>query len=101
MGDPTLVNSPTFVIVNEYPGRVHLHHIDAYRLSGPAEFEAIGVEEMLNPRSAIIVEWADRVRDLFPDDRLTVRFEVTETTCRRLTLQAAGPRAAVLFNAAG
>jgi tRNA threonylcarbamoyladenosine biosynthesis protein TsaE len=101
VGDPAIVNSPTFVIVNEYEARVHLHHIDAYRLSGPAELEAIGVDEMFSPRSAVIIEWADRVHDVFPADRLTVSFAVTGSTCRRLTIQAAGPRAKTLIDAAG
>jgi len=99
VGDPSMVTSPTFVLVNEYAGPVYLYHIDAYRLSGPAELEAIGVEEMFTAASAVVVEWADRVLGVFPEDVLTARFDVTDTTRRRITLVSAGPQSAALVAA--
>ncbi len=58
---PRLVNSPTFVIVNEYRGRFNIFHIDAYRINTVTEFEALGFEEFIGPDSVILVEWADKV----------------------------------------
>jgi tRNA threonylcarbamoyladenosine biosynthesis protein TsaE len=55
------VNSPTFVIVNEYAGRVDIYHIDAYRLNSVAEFEMIGFDDFCYPESAVLIEWADKV----------------------------------------
>ncbi len=55
------VNSPTFVIVNEYSGRVEIYHIDAYRLSSEAEFEMLGFDDFCYPQSVVLIEWADRV----------------------------------------
>jgi tRNA threonylcarbamoyladenosine biosynthesis protein TsaE len=58
---PELVNSPTFVIVNEYRGRFDIFHIDAYRINTVAEFEALGFEEFISPESVVLIEWADKV----------------------------------------
>lgn len=62
--DPDQVNSPTFVMVNEYFGReglVHIYHIDAYRIDSLPEFEALGFEEYCRPDSVVLIEWADKV----------------------------------------
>ena len=55
------VNSPTFVIVNEYRGRFEIYHIDAYRLESVAEFEMVGFDDFCNPGSVVLIEWADKV----------------------------------------
>lgn len=59
--DSKQVNSPTFVIVNEYAGRLDIYHIDAYRLNSVAEFEMLGFDEYCTPRSVVLIEWADKV----------------------------------------
>jgi len=59
--DSKRVNSPTFVIVKEYSGRVDIYHIDAYRLSSIAEFEMIGFDEYCRPQSVVLIEWADKI----------------------------------------
>jgi tRNA threonylcarbamoyladenosine biosynthesis protein TsaE len=55
------INSPTFVIVNEYEGRLDIYHIDAYRLNGVCEFEMIGFDDFCYPQSVVLIEWADRI----------------------------------------
>ena len=55
------VNSPTFVIVNEYKGRVDIYHIDAYRLDSVGEFEMLGFDDFCYEGSAVLIEWADKV----------------------------------------
>lgn len=92
-----IVNSPTFVIVNEYSGRLHLYHIDAYRLSGADELDAIGFDEMCTAGGAVLVEWADRVIECLPADRLEISFELAGPTTRRLQLRASGPDSAALL----
>ena len=59
--DADKVNSPTFVLVNEYFGRLEIYHIDAYRLNSVAEFEQLGFEDYCHPGSAVVIEWADKV----------------------------------------
>ncbi|MFQ6036675.1 MAG: tRNA (adenosine(37)-N6)-threonylcarbamoyltransferase complex ATPase subunit type 1 TsaE [Sedimentisphaerales bacterium] len=55
------VTSPTFVIVNEYIGRLDIYHIDAYRLNSVAEFEMVGFNDFCLPHSVVLIEWADKV----------------------------------------
>jgi tRNA threonylcarbamoyladenosine biosynthesis protein TsaE len=61
-GTSEKVNSPTFVLVNEYKGRLDVYHIDAYRFSKEAEFETIGFDDFCYPGSVVIIEWADKVQ---------------------------------------
>ena len=60
-GDSRQVNSPTFVIVNEYSGRMDIYHIDAYRLNSIAEFEMLGFDDYCRGQSVVLIEWADKV----------------------------------------
>ena len=84
------VTSPTFVLVNEYPGRVTFYHVDAYRLRRGADLSDLGIEEMI-ATGAVAVEWADRVADALPPDRLTVTGRSTGETNRVWTLSYTGP----------
>ena len=59
--DSIQVNSPTFVIVNEYKGKIDIYHIDAYRLNSPQEFDKIGFDDFCYPNSAVLIEWADKI----------------------------------------
>jgi tRNA threonylcarbamoyladenosine biosynthesis protein TsaE len=86
------VNSPTFVLVNEYPGRIHLYHVDVYRLREARELDSIGFEEMLDSDGAVLVEWADRVAEYIPTDHLEIAIEVTGETDRHFRISAGGPK---------
>jgi len=62
--DPRQVNSPTFVIINEYRGpdsALDIYHIDAYRLDSIAQFEMLGFDDLCYPNSVVLIEWADKV----------------------------------------
>ncbi|OHB53945.1 MAG: tRNA (adenosine(37)-N6)-threonylcarbamoyltransferase complex ATPase subunit type 1 TsaE [Planctomycetes bacterium GWF2_50_10] len=58
------VSSPTFVLVNEYSARLEMYHIDAYRLENPHDFEMLGFDDFCHPGSVVIIEWADKVRQV-------------------------------------
>jgi tRNA threonylcarbamoyladenosine biosynthesis protein TsaE len=62
--DAKHVNSPTFVIVNEYTGRLDIYHIDAYRLDSVSEFEMLGFDDFCYPQSVVLIEWADKVESV-------------------------------------
>jgi tRNA threonylcarbamoyladenosine biosynthesis protein TsaE len=55
------VTSPTFVIINEYKGRLDVYHIDAYRLDSISEFEMIGFDDYCQQGSVVLIEWADKI----------------------------------------
>ena len=59
--DNQRVTSPTFVIVNEYVGRVDIYHIDAYRLNSIDEFEMLGFDDFCYQQSVVLIEWAEKI----------------------------------------
>lgn len=83
------VTSPTFVLANEYAGRLRIHHVDLYRLKDARELTGLGFEDMRSAGAAVVVEWADRFPNAIPADALWVRFAVGANDEERvLTLSA-------------
>ena len=74
LGSTSHVSSPTFTIVNEYDGgRLMLFHFDTYRLSGPDDFLMSGLDEYFYRDGVCVIEWADRIEDLLPEDAKVIR----------------------------
>jgi tRNA threonylcarbamoyladenosine biosynthesis protein TsaE len=92
IANPAAVNSPTFVLIQEYPGRVPVYHFDAYRLSGSREFAELGADEYFAGDGVCVVEWADRVGAAMPAESLTVTITVLGPDARQFDLEAVGPR---------
>ena len=84
------VTSPTFVLVNEYRGRVPVYHIDLYRLESFAEVEAIGWEEWIDGPGITLVEWADKIEDDLPEERVEVHLQWAGEEKRRLIFYGRG-----------
>lgn len=84
--DERIVNSPTFVLVNQYDGRTPIYHLDTYRLGSADELLDLGFDETCDETNVVIVEWADRVPDAIPDRALWIHIEPTGETERRFTL---------------
>lgn len=73
LGITRVVNSPTFVLMNEHAGRLRLYHVDAYRLDDPEEALAAGLLDRERQANGVtVVEWADRLDGYLPDDRLDI-----------------------------
>lgn len=74
LGIGALIKSPTFNILKEYSGgRLPLYHFDVYRLAGSDELEEIGYEDYFYGSGITVVEWADKVEDLLPEDSIIVK----------------------------
>jgi len=80
------VSSPTFTIVNEYPGDVPLFHFDMYRLESENELFDIGWYDYLDREGVCVVEWSEKVPGAFPQDTIKVKIENQGDTCRRLEI---------------
>lgn len=73
-GDGRAVSSPTFVLLNIYPTpKLRVFHLDAYRVHGSEDFANIGFSELLEQNGIVVVEWASRVKDILPNERINVR----------------------------
>ena len=88
--NPKNVNSPTFVIVNEYEGRLDIYHIDAYRLNSVSEFEMLGFDDVCYPGSVVLIEWADKVESALQAlDYIRIELEHTGETKRKIHIKNA------------
>jgi tRNA threonylcarbamoyladenosine biosynthesis protein TsaE len=82
------VNSPTFVIVNEYAGRLDIYHIDAYRLNSVSEFEMLGFDDFCYPQSVVLIEWADKIESaLQAIDYIRIELEHAGETKRKIQVK--------------
>jgi tRNA threonylcarbamoyladenosine biosynthesis protein TsaE len=92
-GSLDAVSSPSFVLVNVYRGPYNqtLYHLDAYRLSGPAEAIELDLESMLDS-SPLVVEWADRIQPALPKECLWVRMRWIDEVQRDMLFSAVGGR---------
>ena len=99
---PTVVNSPTFVLMNEHVGRLRLYHADAYRLLEPEEALDAGLIEDRQSDGVVVVEWADRLTGWLPADRLeiTMSGDGADPSVRTLRWVATGSEHARLADAA-
>src|SRR3990170_2155583 len=78
------VKSSSFVLVNEYSGRLRVYHADLFRLNDPAEVADLALEEVA-AEGLLLVEWPDRAPQELPPEHLLVRFELTGERTRRIT----------------
>lgn len=96
-----LISSPTFALIHEYPARIPVYHFDTYRLPDQAAFLALGVEEYFTGDGVCFVEWADRVPDVMPAERLSIEL-VPDAGGRTAIISAFGERhAAIVSTLAG
>lgn len=93
LGVTGVVNSPTFVLMNEHPGRLRLFHVDAYRLDEAEEAWAAGLLDDRQAAGVTVIEWADRLEGWLPDERLEISMrQHGADDDRELAWTAAGAR---------
>ena len=89
------ITSPTFTIVNEYVGRVKLHHFDVYRVNDPDEIAAIGFDEYIFSDAVSIIEWANYIEELIPSEHIRInisKLPAIGENCRKIVINGNGRR---------
>jgi len=82
------ITSPTFSIVNVYPGKITVHHIDLYRLE-EVNFEEVPIWEYLQS-GIVVVEWAERLKNFKPENLLEVQISYVDELKREFILKGFG-----------
>ena len=90
LGATAPVTSPTFVLVNEYRGRLPVHHVDAYRTGSLSELVALGLLEMFDQDGITVVEWAEKLRPLLPPRTILVEIAGLGDEPRTVTIRRGG-----------
>lgn len=92
LGIKKRIISPTFIFIRPYtltPKPCTLYHIDLYRIKKETEAHSLGLEELFADKSAIVViEWADRIKEILPKKRIDINFEYFDENHRRIKIEA-------------
>jgi tRNA threonylcarbamoyladenosine biosynthesis protein TsaE len=80
-----MVSSPSFSLINEYPGPVPIFHMDCYRLVGEEEIRELGLEEYFDSPGISIIEWAERIKEL-PEERWDISLTIMDESRRKIRI---------------
>ena len=84
--DPDEVTSPSFTLINEYPGgELPVFHFDLYRLGDPREFYSTGGDDYFSRDGIVMIEWAEKGGDFIPRQRYNIHFDIIDEHRRRMT----------------
>jgi tRNA threonylcarbamoyladenosine biosynthesis protein TsaE len=87
------LTSPTYNLVHQHTRQdddTILYHLDCYRLSSIADTDSIGIDDILDGHGVVIIEWAERIEEILPNERLWIELRVIEETRRSFRLEAEG-----------
>ena len=84
------ITSPTFNIIKEYDGELPLYHMDVYRLDGNTD--GVGIEEYFHKGGVVVIEWADTIKEILPEEYLHIKFKVIDENKRFLTITPYGSK---------
>jgi tRNA threonylcarbamoyladenosine biosynthesis protein TsaE len=85
--DSRRINSPTFVLIKEYAGKIPLYHLDLYRLDALKEIENLAIEEYIYGTGVTVIEWAEKIKSLLPEKHILVKFKVKGDTKREVVIE--------------
>jgi len=92
VGKPTYISSPSFTLINEYPGRIPFYHIDLFRLEREKEAEELGLEDYFQGKGIAAIEWADKIPSFLPKEILLIHIAYTGIHTRSLEIIGKGKR---------
>jgi len=92
-----LVASPTYAIMNEYPGPLPVYHFDFYRLASGDEVAELGFDDYFQDKGVCIAEWSERLGGMLPSEHLSITFVHCEGDCRRIVIEARGTKSRTLL----
>ena len=78
IGPDEVVNSPSYILINEYTGAIPIYHIDLYRLENSEEIAELGLSEYMEGDGICIIEWAERMTDALPDTCIQIHITIAE-----------------------
>lgn len=84
--DEMIVNSPSYTIVNEYPGKHPMYHFDLYRLGDSSELVEIGWDDYLNKDGLVVVEWGERADEFLPSRYFKIEFSIIDEKEREIVI---------------
>ena len=91
LGIQDTITSPTFTIIKEYlDGEMPLYHMDVYRLDG--DTSEVGIEDYYNKGGIVIIEWANTIKDILPEERLDIKFKISGENSRTLIITPYGQK---------
>ena len=90
LGINEVITSPTFNIIKEYEGELPLYHLDVYRLDETSN--DIGIEEYFSKGGIVVIEWAENIKDILPEERLDVKIKVLGENKRSLVFKPYGQK---------
>ena len=88
VGVKDYVTSPTFIIINEYAGRLPFYHIDLYRLDEGLEIADLGIEEYFNRGGVCVIEWAEKLKELLPQKAEIIEIETISDNERKICVSS-------------
>ena len=91
LGIEEVITSPTFTIIKEYlDGEMPLYHMDVYRLDG--DTSEVGIEDYYTKGGIVVIEWANTIKDVLPEERLDIKFKISGENSRTLIITPHGQK---------
>lgn len=88
--DIKYVNSPSFVIIKEYKGRLPIYHFDIHRLDNNSDLDTLGYEEYFYGNGVTLIEWADKIKEVLPPEYLDIHLSINGVNSRVIELRSFG-----------